>query len=81
MARSAVEERQRPVPVGLDRFALFVADWEPDEVRTLTALLDKLERSKAAVPHTNSPPPPRRPRAQRRQAPRSERSHDVTTLR
>jgi DNA-binding MarR family transcriptional regulator len=35
--------------VGLDRFATFVADWEPREVQTLTALLEKLERSKAAV--------------------------------
>jgi hypothetical protein len=35
--------------VGIDRFALFVADWEPEEVRTLTALLTKLEYSKAAA--------------------------------
>ena len=31
------------------RFAKFVADWEPSEVRTFTALLQKLEASKAAV--------------------------------
>jgi len=32
----------------VDRFSQFVADWEPDEVRTLTALLEKLDKSKAA---------------------------------
>jgi len=35
--------------MGLERFATFVADWEPDEVRMLTSLLEKLEQSKAAV--------------------------------
>lgn len=35
--------------MGLERFATFVVDWEPDEVRMLTSLLEKLERSKAAV--------------------------------
>jgi DNA-binding MarR family transcriptional regulator len=35
--------------IGLERFATFVADWEPDQVRMLTALLEKLEQSKAAV--------------------------------
>ncbi len=34
---------------GLERFAKFVADWDPAEVRTLTSLLRKLEASKAAV--------------------------------
>jgi len=33
----------------LDRFALFVADWQPGDVRMLTALLDKLRNSIAAV--------------------------------
>ena len=42
-------EMARLQQVGLARFATFVADWEPDEVRRLTALLQKLERSKAAV--------------------------------
>ncbi len=49
LTRSGAREQQRLVQVGLDRFASFVADWEPDDVRTLTALLEKLERSKAAV--------------------------------
>jgi DNA-binding MarR family transcriptional regulator len=35
--------------MGLERFATFVADWEPDEVRMLGSLLEKLERSKAEV--------------------------------
>jgi DNA-binding MarR family transcriptional regulator len=35
--------------MGLERFATFVADWEPDDVRMLTSLLEKLEQSKAAV--------------------------------
>ncbi len=43
------EEVRRLREVGLERFAKFVADWEPDQVRTLTALLQKLEASKAAV--------------------------------
>jgi DNA-binding MarR family transcriptional regulator len=46
---AGVGELQRLTQVGLDRFALFVADWQPGEVRTLTALLDKLRNSIAAV--------------------------------
>jgi len=34
---------------GLERFAAFVADWDPEEVRTLASLLEKLELSKAEV--------------------------------
>ena len=45
---------------GLDRFALFVADWEPAEVRMLTSLLQKLEESKAAAAARQRPPPGRR---------------------
>jgi DNA-binding MarR family transcriptional regulator len=41
---------------GLDRFASFVQDWEPEEVRTLTSLLQKLEESKAAVAARQRPP-------------------------
>jgi DNA-binding MarR family transcriptional regulator len=36
-------------PAGVDRFATFVSDWEPEEVRTLTALLEKLQASKTAT--------------------------------
>jgi DNA-binding MarR family transcriptional regulator len=42
-------ELQRLTQVGLDRFALFVADWQPSDVRMLTALLDKLRNSIAAA--------------------------------
>jgi DNA-binding MarR family transcriptional regulator len=46
---AGADELRRLVQGGLDRFALFVADWEPGEVRMLTALLEKLEMSKATV--------------------------------
>ena len=42
-------ELQRLTQVGLDRFASFVADWPPGDVRMLTALLDKLRNSIATV--------------------------------
>jgi DNA-binding MarR family transcriptional regulator len=47
------EEAHRLQEVGFDRFATFVADWDPDEVRTLTALITKLEQSKAATGEPN----------------------------
>jgi DNA-binding MarR family transcriptional regulator len=34
---------------GLDRFAMFVADWEPAEVQQLTGLLEKLTSSMADI--------------------------------
>jgi DNA-binding MarR family transcriptional regulator len=43
------DEQHRLHKVGLDRFALFVAGWEAEEVRALTRLLIKLEESKAEV--------------------------------
>jgi DNA-binding MarR family transcriptional regulator len=43
------EEMWRLQQVGLDRFALFVADWDEADVTTLAALLDKLKASIAAV--------------------------------
>lgn len=46
---AGTEEQRRLAQIGLDRFALFVADWQAEEVRTLTKLLEKLERSKAAA--------------------------------
>jgi DNA-binding MarR family transcriptional regulator len=42
-------ELQRLTQAGLDRFALFVADWQPSDVRILTALLDKPRNSITAV--------------------------------
>jgi hypothetical protein len=52
--------------MGLERFATFVADWETDEVRTLTLLLEKLEQSKAAVGES-----------ERRTAQRAPRPHEL----
>jgi DNA-binding MarR family transcriptional regulator len=46
---AGADELQRLTQVGLDRFALFVADWQPSDVRMLTALLNKLRNSIAAV--------------------------------
>ena len=68
------DEMRRLQQVGLDRFALFVADWEPGEVRTLAALLDKLRTSMAVVGEREQRPPARRerPRAADRR-PRAER--------
>ena len=43
--------------VGLDRFASFVRDWSGDEVRSLTALLEKLQRSMAEVNDSEQPRP------------------------
>jgi DNA-binding MarR family transcriptional regulator len=53
-------ELQSLTEEGLDRFSLFVADWEPEEVRMLTSLLQKLEQSKAAAAARQRPPPGRR---------------------
>ncbi len=43
------DELRRLEEFGLKRFALFVKDWEPGQVRTLTELLWKLHTSMAAV--------------------------------
>ena len=51
---------KRLTQVGLDRFALFVADWQPGDVRRLTALLDKLRHSIAAVAAQEQRPAGRR---------------------
>lgn len=45
---------------GLNRFGSFVADWEPEEVQMLTALLQKLEDSKASVAARQRPATGRR---------------------
>ena len=46
---AGADEMARLRQAGVDRFAMFVADWEPEEVRTLTALLEKLQSSKTAT--------------------------------
>jgi DNA-binding MarR family transcriptional regulator len=50
------DELQALTEEGLDRFGLFVAEWEPEEVRMLTSLLQKLETSKTAVAARQRPP-------------------------
>ena len=56
---AGADEMARLRQVGVDRFATFVANWEPEEVRTLTALLEKLQSSKTATA-TQQPRPGRR---------------------
>jgi DNA-binding MarR family transcriptional regulator len=50
-------ELRRLVEFGLARFALFVEDWESDQVRTLAELLEKLRASMAAVAVRERRPP------------------------
>ena len=59
LTAAGTDELQSLTEQGLDRFASFVADWEPEEVRMLTSLLKKLEESKAAVAARQRPPPGR----------------------
>jgi DNA-binding MarR family transcriptional regulator len=49
LTNSGRTELDRLTTIGLDRFAAFVADWDAQEVRTLTRLLIKFETSKAEV--------------------------------
>ena len=39
------DELNRLTKVGLQRLAMFVSDWEPEQVRTLSGLLEKLQSS------------------------------------
>jgi DNA-binding MarR family transcriptional regulator len=57
-------ELDRLTTIGLDRFALFVADWDAQEVRTLTRLLVEFEASKAEVGRRAPPSRTRRRRPQ-----------------
>jgi DNA-binding MarR family transcriptional regulator len=49
-------EVERLTAIGLDRYALFVADWDADDVRTLTNLLMRFAESRAAAPPAGQPP-------------------------
>jgi ATP-dependent protease Clp ATPase subunit len=62
LSATIVAEAGRLQQVGLDRFAEFVTDWDPEEVQMLTALLEKLERPKAAVAEREARPARRRRR-------------------
>jgi DNA-binding MarR family transcriptional regulator len=57
-------ELDRLTTIGMNRFALFVADWDAHEVRTLTRLLVKFEASKAEVGRRAPPSRTRRRRPQ-----------------
>lgn len=57
---AGADQMTRLQQVGLERFAKFVAGWDPAEVRTLTSLLRKLEASKAAVAAAERQQPGRR---------------------
>jgi DNA-binding MarR family transcriptional regulator len=46
---AGADEMSRLRQTGVDRFAALVADWQPEEVRTLTALLEKLHSPKTAT--------------------------------
>jgi DNA-binding MarR family transcriptional regulator len=60
LTSSGTDELQRLTEVGLDRFGSFVESWEPEEVRMLTSLLQKLEQSKAEVATQQRPQAGRR---------------------
>jgi DNA-binding MarR family transcriptional regulator len=60
LTNSGREELAALTQIGLQRFASFVADWDADEVRTLTRLLVKLEESKAEVGRREPPSSERR---------------------
>jgi DNA-binding MarR family transcriptional regulator len=51
-------EMRRLTRIGLDRFALFVKDWEARDVRTLARLLANFERSKYATGASKRPASP-----------------------
>jgi len=44
-----IEELRRLVDFGLKRFALFVKDWDSEDLRTFTGLLWKLQTSMATI--------------------------------
>jgi DNA-binding MarR family transcriptional regulator len=58
------QELDQLTTIGLDRFASFVADWDAQEVRTLTHLLAKFDASKAEVGRRAPPSRARRRRPQ-----------------
>jgi len=59
------DELDRLTKIGLQRFALFVSDWDPEQVRTLAELLEKLQSSMTAASASEQPSPSERRRARR----------------
>ncbi len=49
LTAAGVDELERLTRIGLERFALFVSDWEPEQVRSLARLLEKLQISMTTV--------------------------------
>lgn len=64
--------------VGIERFASFVKDWDVEDVRTLTSLLEKLERSKAAVAQREQDHAPARATQRKRTARWPQRTRSQT---
>jgi len=54
---TGTEELRRLEQFGLTRFSTYVEDWEPEQVRVLTELLEKLRASMADVSATDQRPP------------------------
>ena len=54
---AGADELNRLTQTGLDRFASFVSEWEPADVRMLTALLEKLRESMGSVGAHEHPSP------------------------
>jgi DNA-binding MarR family transcriptional regulator len=71
LTKAGRAELRQLTKFGLQRFALFVADWDAEEVRTMTRLLHKFESSKAEVASRDPQPPARSWRTTNRQATRS----------
>jgi len=82
LTRAGRAELGRLTQFGLKRFALFVADWDASEVRTLARLLEKLEKSKAEVVQRDPQPMRRgsrmapRPRQRPSETRRTKRGRD-----
>ena len=76
---SGRDELRRLQQVGLDRFALFTADWEPGEVQMLAALLEKLKSSMADVGARERLPARRRERVRARVWPPSREPRNRTS--
>lgn len=56
LTRKGRIEIEHLTEMGLKRFALFVKDWNADEVRTLANLLEKLEKSKSEASQRSPQP-------------------------
>jgi DNA-binding MarR family transcriptional regulator len=66
---AGVDELERLTKIGLQRFASFVNDWEPEQVRELARLLEKLRASMTALSATERALSASERRAARRSVP------------